>query len=87
MVVENLHPGAMSKIKLSYDQLKDSNPKLIWALISGFGQLEDYRGPYADRPAFDIVAEAMSGIMNLVGFADKPRPRRSMAWRTSIPAW
>jgi len=41
-------------------------------LISGFGQLEGYRGPYSDRPAFDIVAEAMSGIMNLVGFADKP---------------
>ena len=72
VVVENLHPDAMSKIRLTYDQLKDSNPELIWALISGFGQLEDYRGPYADRPAFDIVAEAMSGIMNLVGFADKP---------------
>lgn len=72
VVVENLRPGSMKKIGLSYDQLKDSNPKLIWALISGFGQLEGYRGPYADRPAFDIVAEAMSGIMNLVGFEDKP---------------
>jgi len=72
VVVENLRPGSMNKIGLSYEQLKDSNPKLIWALISGFGQLEGYRGPYADRPAFDIVAEAMSGIMNLVGFADKP---------------
>lgn len=72
VVVENLRPGAMNKIGLSYEQLKESNPKLIWALISGFGQLEGYRGPYADRPAFDIVAEAMSGIMNLVGFEDKP---------------
>mgnify|MGYP001392983218 FL=1 len=72
VVVENLRPGSMNKIGLSYELLKDSNPKLIWALISGFGQLEGYRGPYADRPAFDIVAEAMSGIMNLVGFADKP---------------
>ncbi len=72
VVVENLRPGAMNKIGLSYDQLKETNPKLIWALISGFGQLEGYRGPYADRPAFDIVAEAMSGIMNLVGFEDKP---------------
>ncbi|MBT7956565.1 MAG: CoA transferase [Rhodospirillaceae bacterium] len=72
VVVENLRPGAMKKIGLTYEQLKESNPKLIWALISGFGQLEGYRGPYADRPAFDIVAEAMSGIMNLVGFADKP---------------
>ncbi len=87
VVVENLHPDAMSKIRLTYDQLKDSNPELIWALISGFGQLEDYRGHYADRPAFDIVAEAMSSIMNLVGFAEKPRPRQFLAWRTTIPAW
>ena len=72
VVVENLRPGAMKKVGLSYEQLKETNPKLIWALISGFGQLEGYRGPYADRPAFDIVAEAMSGIMNLVGFEVKP---------------
>jgi formyl-CoA transferase len=72
IVVENLRPGAMNKIGLSYDLLKEKNPQLIWALISGFGQLENYKGPYADRPAFDIVAEAMSGIMNLVGFEDKP---------------
>jgi formyl-CoA transferase len=45
---------------------------LIYAAISGFGRLDGYTGPYADRPAFDIVAEAMGGIMNLVGFADKP---------------
>jgi formyl-CoA transferase len=72
VVVENLRPGAMKKIGLSYDLLKEQNPQLIWAIISGFGQLENYKGPYADRPAFDIVAEAMSGIMNLVGFEDKP---------------
>jgi CoA:oxalate CoA-transferase len=72
VVVENLRPGAMKKIGLSYELLKEKNPQLIWALISGFGQLENYKGPYADRPAFDIVAEAMSGIMNLVGFEDKP---------------
>ncbi len=72
VVVENLRPGAMNKIGISYQILKEKNPQLIWALISGFGQLKDYKGPYADRPAFDIVAEAMSGIMNLVGFEDKP---------------
>lgn len=72
VIVENMRPGAMSKIGLSYELLKEKNPQLIWALISGFGQLENYKGPYADRPAFDIVAEAMSGIMNLVGFEDKP---------------
>lgn len=72
VIVENLRPGAMKKIGLDYDALGHIHPELIWAQISGFGQLEGYRGPYSERPAFDIVAEAMSGIMHQVGFADKP---------------
>jgi len=72
VVVENLRPGATDKMGLGYEQLKAINPRLIYAAISGFGRLEGYIGPYSNRPAFDIVAEAMSGIMNLVGFADKP---------------
>jgi CoA:oxalate CoA-transferase len=72
VVVENLRPGAMDKLELGYEHLSAINPRLIYAAVSGFGRLEGYRGPYSDRPAFDIVAEAMSGIMNLVGFEDKP---------------
>jgi len=72
VVVENLRPGAMDKLGLGYKDLKIINPRLIYAAISGFGRLEGYTGPYTQRPAFDIVAEAMSGVMNLVGFADKP---------------
>ncbi len=72
VVVENLRPGATSKLGLWQKEMRRLNPRLVWATISGFGQLEGYRGPYSDRPAFDIVAEAMSGIMNQVGFADKP---------------
>lgn len=72
VVVENLRPGATDKMGLGYEQLKVVNSRLIYAAISGFGRLEGHTGPYADRPAFDIVAEAMGGIMNLVGFADKP---------------
>ena len=72
VVVENLRPGATDRMGLGYEQLRAINPRLIYAAISGFGRLEGYIGPYADRPAFDIVAEAMGGIMNLVGFADKP---------------
>jgi CoA:oxalate CoA-transferase len=72
VVVENLRPGAMDKMGLGYPELKEVNPRLIYAAISGFGRLEGYTGPYGQRPAFDIVAEAMSGIMNLVGFEDKP---------------
>ncbi len=72
VVVENLRPGAMDKMGLGYEQMKVVNPRLVYAAISGFGRLEGYTGPYGNRPAFDIVAEAMGGIMNLVGFEDKP---------------
>jgi formyl-CoA transferase len=72
VVVENLRPGAMDKMGLGYHSLQTLNPRLIYAAISGFGRLEGYTGPYSSRPAFDIVAEAMSGMMNLVGFSDKP---------------
>ena len=72
VVVENLRPGSTDKLGIGYKSLKVINPKLIYAAISGFGRLEGYKGPDSDRPAFDIVAEAMSGIMHLVGFEDKP---------------
>ena len=72
VVVENLRPGSVNKLGLGYETLKEINPKLIYAAISGFGRLEGYEGPDSQRPAFDIVAEAMSGIMHLVGFEDKP---------------
>ena len=72
VVVENLRPGSTDKLGIGYKDLKVINPKLIYAAISGFGRLEGYKGPDSDRPAFDIVAEAMSGIMHLIGFEDKP---------------
>jgi formyl-CoA transferase len=72
VVVENLRPGAMDKMGLGYDSLKAMNPRLVYAMISGFGRLPGYQSDYSNRPAFDIVAEAMSGVMDLVGFADKP---------------
>ena len=72
VVVENIRPGSMRKMGLGYDDLKAINPRLVCAFISGFGRLPGFLGPYSGRPAFDIVAEAMSGIMHLVGFEDKP---------------
>ncbi len=72
VVVENIRPGSTDKMEIGYKSLKKINPKLIYAAISGFGRLEGYKGPDSDRPAFDIVAEAMSGIMHAVGFHDKP---------------
>ncbi len=72
VVVENLRPGAMDKKGLGYEGLKAINPRLIYAMISGFGRLPGYESQYAQRPAFDIVAEAMSGVMDLIGFEDRP---------------
>ncbi len=69
VVVENLRPGALEKLGISVPQLLQDNERLIYAAISGFGRMG--AGPYAQRPAFDIVVEAMSGIMNIVGFADR----------------
>ncbi len=72
VVVDNLRPGVTAGLGLDYPALSTVNDRLVYAAISGFGGLEGYRSDYSRRPAFDIVAEAMSGVMNLVGFADKP---------------
>ncbi|MFQ5595997.1 MAG: CaiB/BaiF CoA transferase family protein, partial [Anaerolineae bacterium] len=72
VVVENMRPGVTTRLGVDYDVLKEINPQLVYAAISGFGQLEGFKGPYTDWPAFDIVVEAMSGIMHLVGYEDRP---------------
>jgi CoA:oxalate CoA-transferase len=72
VLVDNLRPGALGRMGLGYEVLHALNPRLVYASISGFGRLPGKEGPYGDRPAFDIVAEAMSGVMHLVGFDDKP---------------
>lgn len=63
VVVENYRPGTMEKFGLGYDQLKEINPKLIYAACSGFG----HTGPYRDKPAYDIIVQAMGGIMSITG--------------------
>jgi formyl-CoA transferase len=72
VVVENLRPGSIAKIGLDYENLKNINSRLIYAMISGYGRLPGYQSKYSHWPAFDIVAEAMSGVMDLIGFEDKP---------------
>jgi len=72
VVVENLRPGAMDKIGIGYQGMKEINPRIVYAMISGFGRMPGLESAYAQRPAFDIVAEAMSGVMDLIGFEDRP---------------
>ena len=61
IVVENFAPGVMKKMGLDYESLKAINPKLIMASISGFGQT----GPWANRTSYDIIGQAMSGMMHM----------------------
>ncbi|MGE4238864.1 CaiB/BaiF CoA transferase family protein [Ramlibacter sp.] len=63
MVVENFRPGVMSKLGLGWTDLREINPRLIYVAVSGFGQPDLKRSPYSDMPAFDIVAQAMTGLM------------------------
>ena len=66
VLVENFRPGVMQRLGLAYEELQPLNPRLIYASISGFGQ----QGPFADWPAFDLVIQAMSGLMSLTGERD-----------------
>jgi crotonobetainyl-CoA:carnitine CoA-transferase CaiB-like acyl-CoA transferase len=59
VVVENFRPGVMDRLEIGYEALKGVNPGIIYASISGFGE----EGPYAKKPSFDIIAQAMSGWM------------------------
>lgn len=63
IVVQNFRPGTMERLGIGYDVLKELNPKIIYAALSGFGQT----GPYTARPSFAPIAEAMSGHSRLTG--------------------
>ena len=72
VVVENFRPGLLDEMGIGYKALAERNPGLIYACISGFGSLDGYLGPYSKRPAYDIVAQAMGGLMNTCGQAGGP---------------
>ncbi len=64
VVVENYRPGTMEKLGIGYDTLKEINPRIIVGSISGFGQY----GPYSQRPGYDIIGQAMGGLMSTTGW-------------------
>lgn len=66
VLVENFIPGTMSNLGLGFEVLRDRNPGLVYAAISGFGQ----HGPYASLPSFDIIIQGMGGIMTTTGTGD-----------------
>ncbi|MBN2894012.1 MAG: CoA transferase, partial [Bacteroidales bacterium] len=75
IVTENFRPGTMEKLGLDYETLKKHNPKIIFASTSGFGQT----GPDSKKPAYDMLVQAMSGMMSITGWPDKPPTRVGMS--------
>ena len=76
VLVENYVPGTLARLGLDYDTLAPLNPGLIYASITGFGQ----DGPYAQRPALDIIVQGMGGMMSVTGEPGGPplRPGASL---------
>jgi CoA:oxalate CoA-transferase len=71
VLVENYRPGTMEKLGLGWDDLHGQYPRLIYAAASGFG----HTGPYAKRAAYDMVVQAMGGIMSVTGHPGQPPVR------------
>ncbi|MEU1548368.1 CoA transferase [Nocardia sp. NPDC005745] len=75
VLVENFRPGTLEKWGLGYERLSRDNPGLVVARISGYGQT----GPYASRPGYAAVGEAMGGIRYVNGYPDMPPPRSGLS--------
>jgi CoA:oxalate CoA-transferase len=71
VLIENYRGGTMEKLGYGYEALKEKHPRLIYAGVSGFG----HTGPYAKRPAYDMVVQAMGGVMSLTGHPGAPPTR------------
>ena len=72
VLIENYRPGVMDRLGLGYSVLKELNPRLIYGAITGFGS----NGPYSGRPGYDIISQAMGGMMSITGQEGDP-PTRS----------
>ena len=68
VLVENFAPGAMERLGVGYDVLREINPRLVYGSGSGFGR----SGPNMAYPAMDLTVQAMAGVMNVTGYPDRP---------------
>ena len=71
VLIENYRPGTMDRLGYSWERLHGAHPRLIYAAVSGFGRT----GPYAPRPAYDMVVQGMGGIVSLTGHPGSPPTR------------
>lgn len=76
VVVENFRPGVMERLGLSYEELAEINPALVYAAIRGFGDPRSGKSPYVDWPSYDVVAQAMGGLMSMTG-QDRDHPMKT----------
>lgn len=75
VLIENFSPGTMDRLGFAYNSLKEINSRLVYAAISGFGQT----GPYSSRPGYDIIGQAMGGLLSITGWPDSPPTRSGTA--------
>ena len=68
VVLENFRPGVLRRLGFGYEELKPLNPRLVYCSISGYGQ----QGPYAQKGAFDVTVQGMSGLMSVTGEEGRP---------------
>ncbi|WP_247007146.1 CaiB/BaiF CoA transferase family protein [Halorientalis litorea] len=71
VVVESFRPGVMERFGLDYESVAADNEDVVYLSLTGFGQ----DGPYSDRPAYDPIIQAMSGLMSTIGYPDRPPVR------------
>ena len=82
VLTENFRPGALERNGLGYEEVSKINPGIIYASLSGFGQT----GPYSERGAYDIIIQAMSGLMSITGQPGGPPTRVGASVGDTIPA-
>jgi len=75
VVLDNFRPGVLERLRIDYDTLKGVNPRIICCSITGFGS----NGPYRNRPAYDVVIQAISGAMSITGEPGRPPVRSGIA--------
>jgi crotonobetainyl-CoA:carnitine CoA-transferase CaiB-like acyl-CoA transferase len=69
-LVENFRTGVMEKLGFGYEQLRTVNSRLVYGCIRGFGDPRTGESPYVDWPAYDVIAQAMGGVMEVTGLPD-----------------
>jgi formyl-CoA transferase len=82
VLIENFRPGTLEKWSMSPESLRQANPRLIVVRVSGYGQT----GPYADRPGYGAIGEAMGGLRAVIGEPDRPPARAGISIGDTLAA-